>query len=50
MPRTYRTVNRPAQVHWKGRSGVFRRDVGHGEHAEIALAERIHRVRLSELG
>jgi hypothetical protein len=37
-------------VHWKGRSGVFHRDVGDGEHAEIALGERIYRVRLSELG
>jgi hypothetical protein len=37
-------------VHWKGRGGTFGRDVGDGEHAEIALAERIYRVRLSELG
>lgn len=36
-------------VRWKGRSGTFRRDVGDGEHAEIALAERIYRVLLSEL-
>jgi hypothetical protein len=37
-------------VRWKGRSGTFRRDLGDGEHAEITLAERIYRVRLSELG
>ena len=37
-------------VHWKGRGGVFRRDVGDGEHVEIVLADRIYRVRLSELG
>ena len=37
-------------VRWKGRGGTFRRDVGDGEHAEIALAERIYRVRVSELG
>jgi hypothetical protein len=37
-------------VRWKGRSGSFRCDVGDGEHAEIALAERIYRVRLSEIG
>jgi hypothetical protein len=37
-------------VHWSGRAGTFRRDVGDGEHAEITLAERIYRVRLSELG
>jgi len=37
-------------VSWQGRSGTFRRDVGDGEHAEIALAERVYRVLLSELG
>jgi hypothetical protein len=37
-------------VQWKGRSGNFRRDVGDGEHAEIAIAERVYRVLLSELG
>lgn len=55
-----RAAQRPAQiarvwksgdaVHWKGRSGSFHRDVGDGEHAEIAIAERIYRVLLSELG
>jgi hypothetical protein len=37
-------------VRWKGRDGTFRRDVGDGEHVEIVLADRIYRVRLSELG
>ena len=37
-------------VRWSGRDGTFRRDVGDGEHAEIALAERVYRVRLCELG
>ena len=37
-------------VHWKGRSGSFCREVGDGEHAEIAIAERVYRVLLSELG
>jgi hypothetical protein len=37
-------------VRWKGRAGVFRLDVGDGEHAEIVIAERIYRVRISELG
>ena len=37
-------------VRWNGRGGTFRREVGVGEHAEIALAERVYRVRLSELG
>jgi hypothetical protein len=37
-------------VRWKGRAGVFRRDVGDGEHAEVVIAERVYRVRTSELG
>jgi hypothetical protein len=37
-------------VRWQGRDGTFRRDLGDAEHAEIALAERIYRVRHSELG
>jgi hypothetical protein len=37
-------------VHWKGRLGVFRRDVGDGEHAEIGIDKRVYRVRTSELG
>ena len=36
-------------VLWKGRAGVFRRDVGDGEHAEVVIDERVYRVRLSEL-
>ena len=38
-----------AQVRWKERDGVFRRDVGDGEHAEITIGERVYRVRLEEL-
>ena len=37
-------------VRWKGRAGVFRREVGDAEHAEIVIAERVYRVRTSELG
>jgi hypothetical protein len=37
-------------VRWKGRVGVFRRDVGDGEHAEIAVDKRVYRVRMIELG
>ena len=37
-------------VLWKGRAGIFRRDVGDGEHAEVAIDGRIYRVRLTELG
>ena len=36
-------------VSWHGRAGIFRRDVGDGEHAEIAIAERVYRVRTTEL-
>ena len=36
-------------VLWKGRAGVFRRDVGDGEHAEVVIDGRVYRVRLSEL-
>lgn len=36
-------------VRWKDRAGVFRRDVGDGEHAEITIGERVYRVRLGEL-
>jgi hypothetical protein len=38
------------KVRWKDRAGIFHRDVGDGEHAEIAIAERVYRVRTSELG
>lgn len=38
------------KVRWKDRAGLFHRDVGDGEHAEIAIAERVYRVRISELG
>ena len=37
------------QVRWQGRAGVFRRDVGDGEHAEIVIAERVYRVKSKEL-
>ena len=36
-------------VYWQGRAGIFRRDVGDGEHAEIVIAERVYRVRTTEL-
>jgi hypothetical protein len=36
-------------VRWKGRAGVYRRDVGDGDHAEIVIAERVYRVRIGEL-
>jgi hypothetical protein len=36
-------------VLWKGRPGIFRRDVGGGEHAEVVIDGRVYRVRFSEL-
>jgi hypothetical protein len=36
-------------VRWQGRAGVFRRDIGDGEHAEVVIAERVYRVRTNEL-
>jgi hypothetical protein len=36
-------------VLWKGRAGIFRRDVGDGEHAEVVIDGRVYRVRMSEL-
>jgi hypothetical protein len=36
-------------VRWQDRAGIFRRDVGDGEHAEIVIAERVYRVRIKEL-
>ncbi len=36
-------------VLWKGRAGIFRRDVGDGEHAEVVIDGRVYRVRISEL-
>ena len=37
------------RVQWQDRSGVFRRDVGDGEHAEVTIGERVYRVRMAEL-
>ena len=43
------TWRRGDQVRWKDRVGVFRRDVGDGEHAEVVIGERVYRVRMAEL-
>jgi hypothetical protein len=37
------------RVNWQGRDGIFRRNVGDGEYAEIAIGERVYRVRMREL-
>jgi hypothetical protein len=36
-------------VRWKGRTGIYTRDVGDGEHAEIGIDGRVYRARISEL-
>ena len=36
-------------VLWKGRAGIFRREVGDGEHAEVVIEGRVYRVRLADL-
>ena len=37
------------RVRWRDRIGVFRRDVGDSEHAEIVIADRTYRVRVADL-
>ena len=46
MAPIYRVGDR---VHWHSRVGIFRRDVGDGEHAEIVIEQRVYRVRIGEL-
>ena len=36
-------------VIWKGRDGIFRREVGDGEHAEVVIEGRVYQVRIVEL-
>ena len=36
-------------VLWKGRAGIFRRDVGDGEHAEVVIDGRVYRIRIEGL-
>ena len=37
------------QVRWRDRTGVFHRDLGDGENAEIVITDRTYRVRLGDL-
>lgn len=37
------------QVRWQGRVGIFRREVGDDEHADISWNDRVYRVRIKEL-
>ena len=36
-------------VRWRDRSGVYKREAGDGEHAEIVIADRVYRVRAADL-
>ena len=41
---------RPGErARWRDRTGVFHRDLGDGEHAEIVIADRTYRVRVGDL-
>jgi hypothetical protein len=37
------------RVHWRDRVGVFSRALGDGDHAEIKIADRTYRVRITDL-
>jgi hypothetical protein len=37
------------RVRWKERAGTIRRDVGDGEHVEVAIGERVYRVPIKEI-
>jgi hypothetical protein len=37
------------RVRWRERAGVVRRDVGDGEHVEVAIGERVYRVPIKEI-
>jgi hypothetical protein len=36
-------------VRWRDRTGVFDRDLGDDEYAEIVIADRTYRVRIADL-
>ena len=36
-------------VRWKGRTGIYARDVGDGEHSEIRLESRVYQVPTKDL-
>jgi hypothetical protein len=37
------------RVRWRDRGGLFRRDVGDGEHVEVGIGGRIYRLRRAEI-
>jgi hypothetical protein len=49
QPQTSRVWHSGDRVRWRDRIGVFLRDLGDGEHAEIVIADRTYRVRTGEI-
>ena len=37
------------RVRWRDRIGIFHRDLGDGEYAEIVIVDRTYRVRVGDL-
>jgi hypothetical protein len=48
-PLTSRLWHPGDRVRWRDRIGVFHRDIGDSEHAEIVIADRTYRVRVGDL-
>jgi hypothetical protein len=49
QPRTSGLWRPGDRVRWRDRVGVFHRDLGDGEHAEVVIADRTYRVRVGDL-
>jgi hypothetical protein len=49
LPRINRIWRPGERVRWRDRTGVFHRDLGDGDHAEIIIADRTYRVRVGDL-
>ena len=49
QPRISRLWYPGDRVRWRDRIGVFHRDLGDDEHAEIVIADRTYRVRIADL-
>jgi hypothetical protein len=49
QPRISRLWHPGDRVRWRDRIGVFHRDLGDDEYAEIMIADRTYRVRVGDL-
>jgi hypothetical protein len=49
QPRISRLLRPGERVRWRDRTGVFHRDLGDNEHAEIVIVDRTFRVRIADL-